>query len=225
VENIMSSKLFTTRQGTILLGVIAAVIAAIALLVYLNQYRNSVNSGKTLITVITAKSLIQRGTPGNVIGTTGVYEKTSLPKNQLKTGAILDPSTLTGKVALVDIYPGQQLTAADFGVAKAGTPILARNQREVVIPLGNPQQAGGQLTLGSHVDVWAQVGKGERLVFQNMYVITASGGNVTLRTDPLQAGVLIFLSQNSKIWLVLRPTVGSILSKPPAVGQASSNGH
>ena len=37
MENIMSSKLFTTRQGTVLLGVIAAVIAAIALLVYLNQ--------------------------------------------------------------------------------------------------------------------------------------------------------------------------------------------
>ena len=39
----MSSKLFTTRQGTIWLGVIAAVIAAIALIVYLNNYRNSVN--------------------------------------------------------------------------------------------------------------------------------------------------------------------------------------
>ena len=42
MENIMSSKLFTTRQGTVLLGVIAAVIAAIALIVYLNHYRNSV---------------------------------------------------------------------------------------------------------------------------------------------------------------------------------------
>src|SRR6184192_78062 len=42
VDNIMSSKLFTTRQGTVLLGVIAAVIAAIALIAYLNHYRNSV---------------------------------------------------------------------------------------------------------------------------------------------------------------------------------------
>ena len=33
MDNIMSSKLFTTRQGTVLLGVIAAVIAAIALVV------------------------------------------------------------------------------------------------------------------------------------------------------------------------------------------------
>ena len=44
MENISSSKLFTTRQGTILLGVIAAVIAAIALLVFLNQYRSGANS-------------------------------------------------------------------------------------------------------------------------------------------------------------------------------------
>ena len=42
MENITSSKLFRTRQGTILLGVVAAVLAAIALIVYLNQYRNSI---------------------------------------------------------------------------------------------------------------------------------------------------------------------------------------
>ena len=46
MENITSSKLFTTRQGTVLLGVIAAIIAAIALIVYLDHYRSSVNAGQ-----------------------------------------------------------------------------------------------------------------------------------------------------------------------------------
>jgi len=55
----MSSKLFTTRQGTVLLGVVAAAIAAIALLVYLNHYRNSVNASNAQIRVLVAKSLIQ----------------------------------------------------------------------------------------------------------------------------------------------------------------------
>ena len=37
-----------------------------------------------------------------------------------------------------------------------------------------------------------------------------NGGNVTLRATPQQSGKLIFASNNEKIWLVLRPTVGSI---------------
>ena len=64
MENIMSSKLFTTRQGTVLLGVIAAVIAAIALIVYLNHYRNSVNGNRDRSQVLVAKKLIQQGTSG-----------------------------------------------------------------------------------------------------------------------------------------------------------------
>src|SRR5690242_13218875 len=112
----MSSKLLTTRRGTIILGVCAAVLAAIALLVYLNQYRNSVNSKNQPISVLVAKSLIQKGTPGDIVGTTSLYQVTSIPKNQVKTGALVDPASLTGKVALVDVFPGQQLTADEFGV-------------------------------------------------------------------------------------------------------------
>ena len=68
MENILSSKLFTTRRGTIIMGIVAAVLAAIVLLVYLNHYRNSVNGGSQPLSVLVAKSLIQKGTPGDVVG-------------------------------------------------------------------------------------------------------------------------------------------------------------
>src|SRR3954454_1897819 len=104
----MSSKLLGTRRGTVILGVAAAALAAIVLLVYLNSYRNSVNSNAQPLSVLVAKSVIQKGTPGNVVGTTGLYEVASIPKSQVKSGVFVDPKTLTGKVAVADIYPGQQ---------------------------------------------------------------------------------------------------------------------
>ena len=233
MENITSSKLFTTRQGTITLGVIAAIIAAIALIVYLNQYRNS-HSGNAAISVLVAQKLIQKDTPGDVIRTTsGYYSPTSIAKGQVETGAIVDPATLTGQVALTDISPGQQLTAADFGPATTNSVInqLSRNQRAVVIPLGSPQQVGGQITAGSHVDVWtlltAQTNGVSKPVarelFQNMYVLGVNGGNVTLRATPTQAGTLIYASQNSQPWLVLRPTVASV-TKPPVISSNNLGG-
>jgi Flp pilus assembly protein CpaB len=229
VDNIMSSKLFTTRQGTILLGVVAAVIAAIALLVYLNHYRNSVKNTNAAISVLVAQKLIQKGTSGDVIRTTsGIYEASSIPKDQVETGAILNPATLAGKVSTVDISPGQQLTAADFGPASASVVTsLDASQRALVVSLDSPEQVGGQVAAGSHVDVWVafngQNSSGVsrpivRELFQDMYVLGRTGSNVTLRATSKQSGELIFASENAKIWLVLRPTIGSKDHTQPLIG-------
>jgi Flp pilus assembly protein CpaB len=233
VENIMSSKLFTTRQGTVLLGVIAAVVAGIVLIVYLHNYRNSVNSSHAEIPVLVAQSLIQKGTPGDVIRTNGgLYEATPTPKNQADTGAIVNPATLAGQVALTDISPGQQLTAADFGPATGLANELNRNQRAVVVALGSPESVGGQIAAGSHVDFWvvnsAQGQNGvsrplAALLFQNLYVLAVSGGNVTLRATPTQAGQIIYAAQNDTIYLALRPTIGTI-TKPPVIGATQVTG-
>jgi Flp pilus assembly protein CpaB len=232
VENIMSSKLFTTRQGTVLLGVIAAVIAAIALLVYLNNYRNSVK-GDQQVKVLVAAKLIQKGTPGDVIRTTsGLYQLTDYSKSQVETGAVVNPAALAGKVALTDIALGQQLTAADFGTATGPGAGIGKNDRLVVIPLGSPQEVGGQITAGSHVDVWvtssAQGATGvsrpiAKLLFQDMRVAAITGGNVTLVATPTESGQLIFASTNDTIWLALRPTLGT-KPKPPVISSSMVTG-
>jgi Flp pilus assembly protein CpaB len=234
VENIMSSKMLTTRRGTVILGVIAAVLAAIVLLVYLNSVRNSSNAKTQPVSVMVAKSLILKGTPGNVVGTTGLYKVTAIPKDQVKSGAFVDPGSLAGTVALADIYPGQQITQSEFGPGTGAlTEELAPNQRALVVSLGSPQSVGGQIVAGSHVDVWiAFNGQGTngvtrpivRLLYQNMTVLTApptGGGNVTLRATPRQAGTLIYATNNAQIYLVLRPTVATTV--PTRAPVVSSN--
>jgi Flp pilus assembly protein CpaB len=231
VENITSSKLFTTRQGTILLGVIAAIIAAIALVVYLNHYRNSVSPPP--VNVLVAKKTIPQGTSGDVLAkSTSFYEVTQLPKDQVLSGAITDSSTLAGKVALKEISPNSQLTADQFGAASGVQYQLNPNQRAVVVPLGSPESVGGQIGAGSLVDVWvtssAQGGTGvslpiAKLLFQNMYVLGINGENVTLRTSPVQSGQLIYASTNDTIWLVLRPTIGTT-PKPPLISARQVTG-
>jgi Flp pilus assembly protein CpaB len=233
VESIMSSKLFTTRQGTVLLGVIAAVIAAIALLVYLNHYRNSHGGGGS-VSVLVAQKLILQGTPGDVIRSTpGYYKPTNYTKSQVESGSIVNPATLVGQVVTVKdgIAPGQPLLASDFGPATNSiTEQLPRNERAVVVQLTPPEEVGGQIDAGSHVDVWVAFNGQQqngisrpvvRELFQNMSVLnaTSSGGNsnVTLEATSKQAGTLIYATQNATIWLVLRPTIGSTDARPPVI--------
>lgn len=226
MDGIMSNKLFATRQGTIFLGVIAAIIAAIALIVYLNNYRNSVNNNAA-ITVLTAKSLIQKGTSGSVVGASELYKVSHVTKSNLQTDALADPSELNGQVAVKDIYPGQQLTATDFGPATGSvSEDLTPTQRAVSVPLGAAQQVSNQIGAGSHVDVWMTITKEGKsgsfpvttLLLQDAYVLGAGGGNATLRVTPRQAGEIIWGSQNAQLWLALRPTVATNVTQPPVVG-------
>ena len=120
MENLAPSRLLKTRQGTIVIGVAAAVLAAILLLVYLSHYRSSVNGATEPQTVLVAKRLIPKGTPGAAFAQKNLFDVTTIPKDQLKFGAISDPAVLRGTVAAADIYPRQQLTTADFIAASAG---------------------------------------------------------------------------------------------------------
>ncbi len=228
MENISSSKLFTTRQGTILLGVIAAVIAAIALLVFLNQYRSGANSS---VQVLVAKKTIPQGASGDVLAkSTGFYTVAQIPKDNVLSGAITDSSTLSGKVALADINPNSQLTEAQFGAGTGVVQKLGPNDRAIVVSLGSPQSVGGQIAAGSRVDFWVTTsGQGAggvsrpiaKLLFQNVLILAVSGGNVTLEASPRQAGQMIYASTNDQIWLALRNTVSRNLARPPVIGSVT----
>lgn len=223
MDGIMTNKLFATRQGTIILGVIAAVIAAIALIVYLNHYRNSVNNN-AMSPVLVAKGFVPKGTPGSIVVSTGAYKVSHVAKSALQTGALVDPAALNGEIAITNIGEGQQLTESDFGPATGSlSEQLKPTERAVVIPLGSPQQVGGQIGAGSHVDIYVTVTGGSSKpvvtpLLQNMYVLGVSGDNVTLRATSQQAGQLIYASQNAQPWLVLRPVVATTQTPRPVTG-------
>ena len=66
------------------------------------------------VPVLVAKRLIPKGTSGMVMAKRGMYAATVLPCGEAEQGAIADPTYLAGRVAAVDLFPGQQLTEADF---------------------------------------------------------------------------------------------------------------
>jgi pilus assembly protein CpaB len=195
----------------------------------MNRYRHNVDTSGNQETVFVASGLIQKGTPGDAIAGGQLFKSTSVAVKQVSTGAIADTAQLHGKVATADIYPGQQLTAADF-TAKGGLAAqLGRNQRAMTVTLDQSHGMVGQIHSGDHVDVYAGVnfngtGRSEpalRLLMTDVQVLQAgaatSGGlggaqnpsssfsNVTLNVGDSQAPALAYASDNGKVWLVLRP--------------------
>jgi pilus assembly protein CpaB len=241
----LAQKVLSTRGGTVAVGGIAALTACVVLLFYLSSYRSNLNESGEMVTVLVAKSLIETGTPGDVVGLQELFQTTESPRDQLRDGVVTDPSTLRGRVAVADIYPGQQLTMADFSSARTnalGTKI-AGSQRAISIPVDGAHGMIGQIEAGDRVDVIAgfnveprngaagQTGQARpvmRVIMQNVFVFDApakvksgvgAGGdsNVVLRVNAEQAAKLAFSAENGKVWIVLRPRAGAESAKPHIV--------
>jgi Flp pilus assembly protein CpaB len=224
------SRLFRNRSGAVIAGIIAAAIAIILLVVYLNSYRSSVNSNKAPERVLVATKLIAKGTSGGTIAQKNLYQVTAVQKDQLKLNAITDPSALADRISVADIFPGQQLTQDDFSTeAQTGIPYqLTGRQRAIAIPVDTAHGVGGVVGSGNFVDVYIGTSGGQgqlvTLLASNVYVLeapTGGGGNFILRVPTQQAAKFAFASDNTKIWLVLRPQVGSSRTPPATANLAT----
>jgi Flp pilus assembly protein CpaB len=159
-------------------------------------------------------------------------------QDSLQTGALSSAAALAGTVATHDIYPGEQLTTADF--ASGADPLrgqLSGDQRAMNIPIDSAHGLVGAVRAGDKVDVLAgfnaassDTGRGRpelRTLAENLLVLKAPAAgntqngnasqNLTVRVTGDLAAQLAFASDNGKIWFVLRPPAGATNTRPSSV--------
>jgi Flp pilus assembly protein CpaB len=226
VQSTLTTKLLANRRATVLMGIASAVLAAIVLIVYLNRYRESVNVGAQPVSVLVAKRLITKGTSATAIGSQGFTDVLSIPRDQIKSGAVSDPATLKGRVAVSDIYPGQQLTLADFTVTTTNAipTRLIGDERALAVPLDSSHGMVGQVQSGDHVDLYVGLGSESgsvlKLLLSDVLVLAAPGGggggvggsdttNFVFKVKSSAAPKLAFASDHGTLWVVLRPSNGA----------------
>jgi Flp pilus assembly protein CpaB len=238
-----AQRLLSTRGGTVAVSVFAAALAAVILLLYLQRYRQSVNESSAPMTVLVAKNLIEKGTPGTVVGSEELFQVSTMPRDELKEGAIADPSLLRGMTAADDIYPGQQLTTADFtaGGADSISNRVIEYERGMAVPLDEAHGLIGKVYAGDHVDVIASFvidgpdGKQHpvtRLLVQDALVmdapaetkatgLAAGGGtqtkSIVLRLTDDEAAMVAFAVENGKVQLAARPKSGAEQHVPSVI--------
>jgi Flp pilus assembly protein CpaB len=240
----LAQKLLSTRGGTIAISGVAAALAAVILIAYLHRYRASVNEDSRPMTVLVAKDLIEKGTPGTIVGSQDLYQVTTVPRDELKEGALDDPAALRGHVAADDIYPGAQLTVSDFAVGadSVATKVL-EYERGISVPLDEAHGMIGKVNVGDHVDVIAAFnGQGEEgtdgteepiafVLAQNVLVLDAppepsttgfaagpaSTKTIILRLTDEEAAELAYTVEFGKVWIVVRPKTGAEQHLPSRV--------
>ena len=225
-------KLLTTRGGNAFVALVSALLAAAVLMVFLNQYRDSVSEADQTATVLVAKSLIEKGSPGDVVAEDALFQTMTVKRGDLEDGAISDPSSLRGKLAKADVFPGEQLVASEFVASTPGVLNRLRGlDRAIAVPLDESHGLIGNIKAGDHVDVLAGLGLQQgaggnarptlRVIMNDALVLKApdkpkagvGGPNATqpvvLRAPDHKAAQIALAADLGKLWLHLRPKAGA----------------
>lgn len=231
----LTGAMFSTRRGAITTAIIAALIAGILLFAFVQSYKKGGSSSAGNAPVFVASGYIPAGTPVSVIASSQLLSRTTVPTNHVVVGAISDPSVLRGEVASTAIYPGQQLTAADFTTKNVSLASqLTGANRAIAIPVDSAHGLVGFVEAGDHVDVLNDAGGGRvgaggvSVLAQNVLVLSAPGGasssgsplsgssssngsgNIILEVTAKQSAAFAFAADNGKVWITLRPPVGAL---------------
>ena len=228
-------KALSTRNGTLAVSAVAALLAGALLLVFLNQYRDSTRDDGATVNVLVAKRLIESGSAADVLADQGAFQRTRVRKDELKQGAIIDPAALEGKIASGDVYPGEQIRAADFAaVYPRAIYKLNGYSRALAIPTDAVRSNTTELRAGERVDILGafnstegQPGTGGKpiikVLMRDVLVLRApvggngaegsSGGNIVLKARDDKAVELAYAVDNGQLWLLLRPQTGATNSE------------
>jgi len=210
----------SSRGWAIVLGIGAIVLATILLIVYLDRYRARVGGRNAPTPVLVSKQTIPAGTPGTIVQSQAMYAPTTLPKKEVEEGAIADPTFLTGRAAATDIFPGQQITAADFAASTSTTvdSQITGTQRALSISIDSVHGSLSQLKAGDAIDIYIDYvppGAAEtqvKLFRPNVEVLTVptpEGGNLMLRVDTTDAADFAYAADHTRFWFVVRPAAGA----------------
>lgn len=222
----------STRRGAYAVAAIAATLAGLVLLVFVNRYKEDVNAGLAPAPVLVADRLIPRGTSGSEVVSGKLFKPAAVAEENIRPDAVTQASQMVGMVATRDVLPGQQITTADF--ATVGDPIrsrLTKKERAIQIPIDAVHGLLTTLRTGDRVDILAAFNATaagtasgtptlEPLV-RDIRVMRNMGNSVILETTDQEGARLAFAADNAKLWFMLRPPIGASNSKPTSVSQDS----
>jgi Flp pilus assembly protein CpaB len=222
----------STRRGAYTVAVIAATLAGLILMVFLNRYKEDVNAGIAPAPVLTADRLIPRGTAAGEVIANKLFKPTAVAQENVRPGAVTQAAQIAGTVSVRDVLPGEQITVADF--AAVADPIrsrLSKTERAVQISIDTVHGMLGTIRAGDRVDILAAfnetsatTGSGTPKLepfMRNVRIMQNAGSSVIIETTDKEGAKLAFAADNAQLWFFLRPPVAATDSRPFSISQDS----
>ena len=138
-----------------IIAVLLAAIGTLILIAYVRAADDRAIAGERVVPVYVVREAVPKGLRAEDLGARVELER--VPAKVLAVGGVSDLTTLSDKVAAVDLVPGEQLVEARFQspleAAQAGGVEVPEGLQEVTVSLTSDRAAGGRIQPGDTVGV------------------------------------------------------------------------
>jgi pilus assembly protein CpaB len=132
------------------------VVGTVVLVAYVRGADARALAGVRTVDVLVADELIPEGTSADELA--GMVRTEAVPAKSAVDGRVEDLKALTGRVATVDLLPGEQLLAGRFAppedLQAPATVDVPQGLQEISVLLEPPRTIGGRLAAGDTVGVY-----------------------------------------------------------------------
>lgn len=220
----------TYRVRNIAIAVGLALVAMLLTLLYVTNYRKSVQHSAGTVQVYAAAQDIPAGTSGADIVKQHELHQISVPRSDVVSGAISSPQQIGNLVLTSAVYDGEQVTLRRFAnQSEQGVRSQLHGAMRAIQVAGDANQVlAGTLQAGDHVDLVASVhypdpsssATESRVVLHNLLVLvpptsatpssklsssSGSTSSVMLQISESQVHTLFYVITNDAWSLDLRP--------------------
>lgn len=197
------------RTLLLIAALVVAALGTVLVWMYANNADNEAQQGQQLVKVLVAKTKIEVGTSGSVAQSNGAFEQVTLPQSAVTPNSLSDASPIANQVAIVPIFPGQQIISEQWGTAGQTSGLaIPQGQIAISVQLGDPERVAGFVAPGSTVAIFTTgttgstaAGQGQasvRLLLSNISVlavgpttlVSAAAGQTNANTEQIPAAIL-----------------------------------
>jgi Flp pilus assembly protein CpaB len=180
----------TYRIRNIMIAFGLALVAMLLVLLYVTNYKRSVQHGDAQVPVYVAAHDISADTSGADIIAKHDLRQITIAKRTVVAGAISSPDQIRSLVLATPIYAGEQVTVRPFSdVAAQGIRAHLRGTMRAIQLSGDPNQLlASTLRTGDHVDLVANLRTdtntnraADKIVVRNLLVLQAPSENVAAK--------------------------------------------
>jgi pilus assembly protein CpaB len=143
-----------------IVALVLLVVGTAVLLAYVHGADSRALAGTRTVDVLVVDKLIPTGTAGSDVA--GMVRTEVVPAKVAMPGRVTDLASLSGRVATVDLQPGEQLLSGRFvrpdDLQVPGTVAVPTGMQEVSVLLEPQRAVGGRLKAGDTVGVVVSMG-------------------------------------------------------------------
>jgi pilus assembly protein CpaB len=162
------------RTILLLVAVLVAALGTALILLYVKGINDRATEGQALVEVLVADDVINVNEAAADAQAAGKFVTKQIPSSAKVEGALSSLKSLEGKVALGEIFPGEQILAQKFGQpGSSGLLPIPDDLMAISVELSDPARVAGFVNNGSEVAIFASA---------DPQLITASGDERPLST-------------------------------------------